>query len=66
MVKRRLPGPSFRPNPKLSHLVYKGGESQHYEDMARVSREATGGQEVGVIQTSSAPPTPRRDDGQRD
>lgn len=65
-MKKRLPGPSFRPNPKLSHLVYKGGESQHYEGMDRVSREATGGKEVSVIQSPPIPPTPRHGDGQWD
>jgi hypothetical protein len=38
-------GPSFRPNLKLSHLVYEGGRSQHYD-----------ASELTVVERKVAPP----------
>jgi len=42
MPTKKRPAPSFRPNLKLSHFVYRGPEERHYDTHGQVSDEATG------------------------
>ena len=42
MTTRKRPAPSFRPNLKLSHFVYRGPERRHYAVDGKVAAEATG------------------------
>ncbi len=45
-------GPSFRPNVKLSHLVYEGGRSQHYD-----------ASEITVVESKIAPSDETKSNG---
>ena len=49
MAAKKRPAPSFRPNLRLSHLVYKGPGEQRYDPHGRVAREATGHDDDQVV-----------------
>lgn len=43
----RRPAPSFRPNLKLSHFIYKGPERRDYEALIPEMRERIEGKKAG-------------------
>lgn len=58
MADKKRPAPSFRPNLRLSHLVYKGPGEQRYDPHGKVAREATGDDDDKVVEV-------KRGDNQR-